>query len=51
MSSVKITATYEPDDVERDSDDRTGLTEEAFEQLHHALIAAGLEDITIEAEK
>ncbi len=44
---VSITATFDPDSDQIDSEDATGLTEEAYESLMDRLIRMGFEDIDI----
>lgn len=44
---LTISATYEPDDHERDDADGTGLTAEAHDRLLDALMELGFADIEI----
>lgn len=45
--SVKVTATYEPDDNEVDGDDPTGLTAKAYDELTEQLMALGFDNIDV----
>jgi hypothetical protein len=48
MAQVRITMQYDVPEGDSDPDDKTGLTEEAYEGLHEELAAMGMDDITFQ---
>lgn len=46
---VTFTTSYDADEDDRDPEDNTGLTTEAYERLLDSMINAGAQDIEVEA--
>jgi hypothetical protein len=44
---IRIVMHYDVPDSDQDPEDNTGLTSEAFDQIHGDLQAMGMDDITI----
>lgn len=49
MKEIRITATYEAEMEERDDNDPTGLTSEAYDQLNMTLDEMGFTNVIIKA--